>query len=50
MFDKKVIGDWMEKLYGGVTGIREKLFRIILSLGLVIATTAVIASFSSVRR
>ena len=45
MFDKKVIGDWMEKLYGGVTGIREKLFRIILSLGLVIATTAVIASF-----
>lgn len=45
MFDKKVIGEWLEKLNGGVTGIREKLFRIILSLGLVIATTAVIASF-----
>lgn len=45
MFIKKVIKDWVEKLYGGATNIREKLFCIILILGLMIASIGVIASF-----
>jgi len=45
ILDKKVVKDWLAKLYGEAANIREKLFRIMLSLGLVIVTLAIIVSF-----
>lgn len=44
MLNKKVIKDWLAKLYGGAATVREKLFRIILLLGIVIVTLAIAAS------
>ena len=45
MLDKKVIKDKLGKLYGETGNIKEKLFRIILSLGLLIVTLAIVVSF-----